>query len=295
MIENYTAYIDEAGDEGITKLRDADGPGGQSLWLVLGGIIVRQEVDRELPRWRDQILEAFRFKRRDELHFRNLKHDQKVAAATMLAGKRMGICCVCSNKVTILDSPSVTAVYSQKGHLYNYLTRFLLERLTSVIASAAERSGNQARLSIVFSRRANTDYHAMREYFELMRDGREKIKPIRGIDWSVFSPDDIRVENHSKWAGLQLADIATSAMFNALEPNRFGHIEPRYALSLKNNFIRHKSSLLDCGLTLVPRLGQCRLTDDQRQFVEAMCERSGGSPAPDTTSSDAAAARATRG
>ncbi len=269
MTLQFVAYIDEAGDEGINKLRE---PSGQSRWLLLGGILVSAENDRLLPVWRDEGLALFPKKKTKDLHFRDLKHDQKVALSEFLSKKRMGVCCVCSNKETLLDRGKYEALYGQKGHLYNYLTRFLLERLTETVAEEAKRQGQPARLRIVFSRRANTDYHAMQEYLTLMRDGKEVKKPIRGINWSVFDPADIRVENHSKWAGLQLADAATSATFSALEKNFYGHYEPRYALAFAKRFIRRDKNLLDCGLTLVPKLGACRLDDQQRKFVEDLVE-----------------------
>ena len=268
----FTAYIDEAGDEGITKLRDKrnGGPGGQSRWLVLGGILVSKATDQTLPRIRDDIVALFPKKKGRDLHFRELRHEQKVVAVDALAGNRIGICAVCSCKETLLDNGKFEKLYQQKGHLYNYLTRFLLERLTTAVALQGQRAGVQAKLNVVFSRRMNTDYHAMREYLMLMRDGKEKVAPVRSIDWSVFSPDDIWVENHSRWAGLQLADVATSAVFNALEPNFYGKYEPRYALTLAKRFLSRRKTIIDSGLTLIPRLSNCPLDSEQRGFVDEL-------------------------
>ena len=51
-MKHYTAYVDEAGDEGFGKLA---GPaqGGQSRWLVIGACVVEREYDLEMPAWRD--------------------------------------------------------------------------------------------------------------------------------------------------------------------------------------------------------------------------------------------------
>ena len=38
----------------------------------------------------------------------------------------------------------------------------------------------------------------------------------------MFDPSNIVVENHSKRAGLQIADAVTSAYFLAVEPNYYG-------------------------------------------------------------------------
>lgn len=273
MVERYYAYIDEAGDEGFGKLRSST-ESGQSRWLVLGGIIVAEDADRALPRWRDDITNLFQTKKKErDLHFRNLKHAQKVAACKNLTKQKFGIVTVCSNKITVANSPKYVSIFKDKGMLYNYLTRFLLERITTSVAKARNRDGCEVELHVRFSRRGGTDYHAMHDYLILMKEGREKIKPVRSIDWSVFNPDHIKVENHSKLAGLQIADVVTSALAAGLEPNLYGDVEGQYAEILADHFVKHKGSILDCGLTLIPRLGMNPLSQDQKTFVDRMVGR----------------------
>ena len=224
-----------------------------------------------MPSWRDEVTALFPNKRnRRDLHFRTLNHAQRVAAVKLLAEKPMGVCVVASNKETILDAVE-KETFKKKQHLYNYLVRFLMERLTELCARKAKvEAVESARLFVTFSRRAGTDYQVMRDYFGFMRDGKEKLQPVRSVDWSVFSPADVRVENHSMRAGLQIADVVTSATYAALEPNEFGDVEPRYALLLKNRFLRRRKHILDCGLTIIPPFGRNPLTDQQREFIDAI-------------------------
>jgi hypothetical protein len=268
MVKHFVAYIDESGDEGFGKLR-SEGKTGQSRWLSIGAAIVSKENDRFVPSWRDEIIDLFPKRQNRDLHFRFMNHDQRVAACSVLATKPVGICVIASNKETLLDS-SKLEIFKRKGYLYNYLVRFLLERVTHAVALAAVRVKDEARLSVEFSRRSGTDYQSMREYLCLMRDGREVLRPVRSINWDVLDPDDIRVENHSNRAGLQIADVLTSATSSALDPNQYGQIEPRYALMLKRRYIRHSKQILDCGLTLIPPVSKCPLNDEQRSFIEAM-------------------------
>lgn len=273
---HYTAYIDEAGDEGFGKLR-SERSSGQSNWLAIGACIVSQRNDSFLPQWRNEILAQFggrgqQAQRRD-LHFRDLNHDQKVVACQFLADKPLGLCVVLSNKVTILGAREVE-IFKRKGHLYNYLVRFLLERVTASCAVVARKSGvDNPQLKLVFSRRGGTDYQSIKNYLELMRDGREKLQPVRSIDWAVLNPENIAVESHGKWAGLQIADVMTSAIFTALEPNYYGNYEHRYALELRNKLIKSrgsmwsKSSALNCGLTLIPPYARNPLDDEQKRFI----------------------------
>lgn len=210
----------------------------------------------------------FPAKQRRDLHFRYLNHAQRVAACEALSQKPIGIAVIASNKTTILDSGKIN-VFKQKQHLYNYLVRFLLERVTWICRERAKQiSEDNARLRVIFSRRGGTDYQVMRDYLMMLRDGKEVLQPVRRIDWSVLDPNDIRVENHSVKAGLQIADVVTSATAAALEPNGFGHTEPRYALILKRRFIKERGLIGNCGLTLIPRPDRNPLTNSQRIFVQ---------------------------
>ncbi|TPW34420.1 DUF3800 domain-containing protein [Oecophyllibacter saccharovorans] len=278
MRPHFIAYIDEAGDEGLDKLSSPEAS-GQSRWLVLGGLLVRKEYDAQVVAWRDETVAAtvpphIRNKlsgqrKKRSLHFKDLKHYQRVAACEAIKDKRFGIVCVCSNKETLLNNEKEKNFFSQKGNLYNYLTRFLLERLTWQLAQFPCEEGEKPRLTICFSRRGGTNYESMKEYFELMRDGREVKRPIRSIDWEIFSPDDIKVENHSKRAGLQLADVVTSATFQGLNPGQYGYCEPRYALTLASRFLHRnrKGNIRNHGLTLIPSFETCPLTEDQKEFI----------------------------
>lgn len=270
MKSNYIAYIDEAGDEGFGKLKVPGTSGGQSRWLGLGGFLVRAENDKHLPKWRDEILIKLNRNQKRDLHFRELKHAQKVVACETLKRKQFGMCVIMSNKVTLNEHPK-KEIFKQKQHLYNYLCRFLLERLTSACVKNAElRQQEHCSLKIVFSRRAGTDYQEMTKYLTLMRDGKEKIRPVRSINWDTLNIPEIEVINHSKSAGLQLADVITSAAFHSLEPNAYGNYEPRYTNILMSKFIKDNKGILDCGFTLIPPLKKCPLDNEQKAFISSL-------------------------
>ncbi len=262
----FVAYVDEAGDEGFGKLGTGEKT-AQSKWFAIGAMVVQDTEDRNLPSWRNEIVDFFPRKKSRDLHFRDLKHEQRVQACRILATKPAGACVVVSNKVTLLSHPKKD-IFKQKQYLYNYLTRFLLERITEACAQKARvEHRDKAHLTVVFSRRRGTDYQAMKQYLEFMRDGKELIRPVRSIDWSVLDPADIAVENHSIRAGLQLADVYTSAIWTALEPNEFGFYEPRYGQTLASRLMKKRSRRLGCGLTLIPPYGKTPLTDDENTFV----------------------------
>lgn len=226
-MREYIAYIDEAGDEGFGKIKTAE-TGGQSRWFILAAVVTSQEKDALLPGWKRELLTHFPQRKSRDIHFRNLKHDQKVFVCQKAGALPVRACVTFSNKTTI-SGTKWAPVFRKKGYLYNYLLRWLLERLTTACAVSGE---GPCTLKVVFSRRSGTDYAAMKNYLVLMRDGREMVKPIRLIRWDVLDVENIAVENHSKWTGLQVADVVGSAFLEAVEPNHFGNYETRYAEAL---------------------------------------------------------------
>ncbi|TAV89284.1 DUF3800 domain-containing protein [Rhizobium leguminosarum] len=264
-LKNFVAYIDEAGDEGFGKL--AGESSGQSNWFSIGAAIVDEANDKLLPSWRDEVMKKFANRKNRDLHFRELNHDQRVHACSTIASKSVGGCVVSSCKVTILDAQEIE-IFKRPQHLYNYLTRFLLERVTAACRQKAAAQGARASLRVVFSRRKGTDYEKMREYLEFMRDGKEKMTPVRSIDWSVLDPANIAVENHKVRAGLQIADLFTSAIWKALEPNGYGNCEDRYARILEPRLIKLGGRTLNCGLTTIPSYSKCPLNDEQKAFLD---------------------------
>ena len=215
--------------------------------------------------WKDAIVARFPGRQTRDLHFRNLKHDQKVVVCQEIAKLPIGVCVTLSHKVTIIGT-KFEATFKRKGFLYNYMIRWLLERVTFACQTAA--APDEAKLRVIFSRRGGTDYQSMMAYMALMRDGREATRSVRSIDWKVLDINDIAVENHSKWAGLQIADCATSAFFSAVEPNHYGNYEPAYARTLRPNLVKRKGVILGCGLTPVPSMAACQADDRQYAFFD---------------------------
>ena len=270
---HYYCYIDEAGDEGFGKLRKLDERGGQSTWLILGSIIVDEENNRKIAGWRDAIRARFTDKRKPDLHWRNLNHAQKVVASQDMARLPLGAALAMSHKVTIPDS-KFAFQFKKPQYLYNYLTRWLLERL---ISACKEHAGEpNPVLHLCFSRRGGTDYEVMKTYLRKLARGGDIVKSPRKVDWSVLDIEGIEVENHSKRAGLQLADLVTSAFGSALEPNRFGNYEPRYGELLSPRLVRLNGTPKNAGLTVVPGLHAARCDDEQLKFLQNCWKEKGG-------------------
>jgi hypothetical protein len=265
-VKFYVAYVDEAGDEGFGKL-SSNQPSGQSTWLILGAIVVSAENDKKLPGWRREIRDRFPEKKSPDLHWRNLNHDQRIVVVDDIAKLPLGISLSLSHKVTIPGSDKEEQ-FKKPQFLYNYLVRWLLERLVEVCERAA--APDTARLKVVFSRRRGTNYQTMREYLTMLAEGRNIVKAPRITNWDVLDIQSIEVENHSKRAGLQIADCTTSAFFTALEPNRFGNLEPSYAYRLGPRLIKRDKSANNSGLTIVPGLHRANCNREQLEILRRL-------------------------
>lgn len=269
----YIIYIDEAGDDGLGKLRNND-VGGQSRWFTVGACCVRYENDKHLVHWRDEITNHFPNRQRRDIHFKDLKHDQRRLACHILGQKPVRIAAAFSNKITLLSlRPERLETFKRKNHLQNYLTRWLLERVSKALKLNAKSNGlPNAEAKVVFSRRGGMNYTEFQEYLSLIKEGREKIYSPGKIDWDVIDPDRVEAFDHAKRAGLQLADIATSAMFKAVEPNRFGFCESAYVNELRRVVFKNpmSKSAIDHGIIHVPKIkNQNHLNSEQKEFFDS--------------------------
>ena len=258
MSHSYIAYVDESGDDGLVKFREPGADGGSSTWLTISACIIRASRDLDAVKWRDEIGAGLPNRQRRDIHFQNMNHSQRTMAAQVLATKQLRLLHVISNKPTIPDG-----TYNEKNRLYFYLTRYLIERISwfcrDMRPNVPEGDG---RVKIVFSRRGKMSYGDFRDYLTRLRDHVETT-----IHWPVIDIDGIDAQDHSRIAGLQLADVGASAYSAALEPDKYGNCESRYAEILKPLVYNRNANYLSYGLKLVPDLNQLALTQEQARFI----------------------------
>ena len=265
MTSEFIAYIDEAGDEGLGKLKDPAQSGGQSSWLMLGAMIVPANQDLLVPSWKRAIRARFPTMQSRDLHWRKLNHNQRVVVSSELAGFPIHAALTLSHKVTIPGSRH-EGPFKKPGYLYNYLIRWLLERL--IDWCERQSPAEQSSLRVVFSKRRGTNYEAMKDYLNRLSRGQEAKASPRNTNWSVLDIDGIRIEDHSKCAGLQLSDCITSAFFTALEPNVYGNTETSYAERLVGKLIKNgRGRVVNEGLTVVPGLHAASPSEHQLQLL----------------------------
>jgi hypothetical protein len=95
-------------------------------------------------------------------------------------------------------------------------------------------------------------YEDIRSYLRLLMKQSEASPQQVQIARSVIDPDRIRAVEHSKLAGLQVADAVASGFHFALKVNRYGETETGYLQHLKKSIYQHKNAALGYGLKVWP-------------------------------------------
>lgn len=260
MTHSFIAFIDEAGDDGLRKFREPGKRGGASSWLVISACVFRASLSLDAIKWRDEIGSLMPDRKKRELHFKELNHGQRLAAARTLATKPVRVLNVMAAKRPIPDG-----LYSAKNTLYFYMTRYLIERISWLCRDLRPRvPEGDGRVAITFSRRGGMSYDGFQSYLKLLKDDQDK--DIR-VHWPVIDIDAVTALDHGKSASLQLADIAASAFASALEPDYYGNFEPRYAELLKPVTYSRQGKYLSYGVKLVPSPERCDLSEEQAKLL----------------------------
>ncbi|WP_131725590.1 hypothetical protein ACTTAF_06650 [Rhodobacter capsulatus] len=116
LAHSYTLFVDEAGDDKVDRLRP-EFPDGNSEWLCIGGYLVRADVEPDLEKRRDDLIESVGGKPGGVLHYRNLNERNRLSVVTQLATKKYPArgFVVCSFKRTMLGYENPRAAAATGG------------------------------------------------------------------------------------------------------------------------------------------------------------------------------------
>jgi hypothetical protein len=263
MAHSFIAYIDEAGDDGMTgKYRVAGRRGGSSHWLTIGATVWRLSRDLDAVGWAKGIIAQMPEQRRNQpLHFKDMEHPQRVMAISALTNQPMRCLAVFANKPVIPEG-----MYPDKNQLYHYMCRYLIERLSwlcrDMRPSVPEGDG---KVKIIFSRRRAMNYDDFQGYVQKLKD--MNAQDIR-IHWPVIDIGGIEAHDHGTRFGLQIADLVVSGLSAALEPDLYGNVESRFAKMLRPHVYSRNGNYLSYGAKIVPSAESIPLNDQQREFLQ---------------------------
>ncbi len=97
---SFCVYIDESGDEGFIFHSDDS---GSSRWLVLFAVVVRKKNDLSLVRLLESVRVLLSKAPQKALHFRALKHAQRVPYVRQIAAAQIKIISVLIHKPSLRE------------------------------------------------------------------------------------------------------------------------------------------------------------------------------------------------
>lgn len=271
MPYEYILYIDEAGDDGLKRIRPID-PDGASEWLCIGGVLIRQDNEDNVTEWVQSIRSRIGQNQGPVLHYRNLTEAKRLRACELLAAKSVVCFVVCSNKKNMRRHRNDRAAQrGGKQYFYNYCVRLLMERVTDLcLRDSMKRYGEARNLRVLFSQRGGHSYGQTKAYWEVLRlqgAARTTYLNKRLMRFEVLRYALVDYVPHTQNAGLQMADIVASAFYQACDTNHgLQNVEP--ATLLRPKMAREAGVIADFGLVLQPAPWKAQLTYDQQQVFE---------------------------
>ncbi|WP_245474359.1 DUF3800 domain-containing protein [Mesorhizobium sp. M2A.F.Ca.ET.042.01.1.1] len=251
------AYIDEAGDPGIQRVRPIDNVGGTE-WITLSAVLVRKPNLSNAPHWVRNIVADIGVTQRRDLHFRDLSPTRKMRACTMLAELPVRLFVVCSNKRNMRQYRNERAekVLSNQW-FYNWLVRILIERVTHYCErDSNKRFGAPRYVKFEFSQRGGHSYSQTAAYHELLKlQSKSDTTVLKkwGPRWSVMHWKLVDYYSHKDRAGLQLSDVVASSFYHAVDNLDTGPCDPRFARLLRPRVaFRGTYNYADYGVVLQP-------------------------------------------
>lgn len=269
----YIAYIDEAGDPGLKRVRPIDDEGGTE-WLILSAVVIRTLREPMVKDWVENIIAELGIKQRNDLHYRTLSPTRRIAAGQKIATLPLRGFAICSNKKNMRGHRNKRAetIPSQQW-FYNWCIRLLLERVTAFCASRTQDDyGKVMPVKIEFSERGGIRYSqskAYQHYLKFQQQGDKiylkKREPVMQIlDWDLME-----AHAHSNRAGLQLSDFVASAFFQAADILDVKEQDIRPATMLKPIMAKESGCWHDFGVALFPTPARTAdLKSEQKQIFE---------------------------
>ncbi|PTD18271.1 DUF3800 domain-containing protein [Sphingomonas fennica] len=256
MDYGYIAYIDEAGDPGLTKVRPID-ENGASEWLILSAVVMKAQREANVVDWIDKIRTDIGVTQRRFLHFRDLSPTRKMAVSNAIAGLPLRAFAICSNKKNMrgYENRKADKIPSQQW-FYNWCIRLLLERVTAFCESRTMKDyGEHKLVKIEFSRRGGHHYsqtRAYQYYLGFQQEGDKIYLQKRQPVTKMLHTDLMEDHPHYSRAGLQLADAVASAFYQASDFLGLGTWDAAPSKALQPIMAKENGSARDFGVALFP-------------------------------------------
>ena len=251
----YVLFVDEAGDDGLKRVRPIDEIGGTE-WLCISGLLIRADNEDHAVRWVREIRADISANQGPVLHFKKLSPTKKQRTCELLAQYPVVGFIVCSNKKNMRGwKNSKAASSNSKQWFYNYCVRLLMERVTAFCAKdSLSRYGTKKPLKVIFSERGGHYYGQTKAYWLHLKSQQAAGTTYlnkREIDFDLIRYRLVDYVPHTQLAGLQLADVLASSFYLACDVLDVKN-DPFPAQLLQLRMAREEGSARDFGVVLQP-------------------------------------------
>ena len=254
MKSEFVALIDEAGCSGGKFGK------GSSEYLVMVAVVVRRcNLDNALA-----VFDEARAERCCEgKTFRKFSksNDKDNFVITKLLGRKP-----IRTAYIGFHKPSLAETHIRKNHgnEYQYLSKFMIERISWAVRDAEKLGGNQ-KCDLIFSQQDMYDLSEFTDYVTKLRLGRGRYNTR--ANWEHIG--NISEEPHADEGPTHLADSAASSFHMPIEPKLYGMTDERFFLNLSQATLYRGREGKPFGLKMWPEqaikpakeLGRLRFLD----------------------------------
>lgn len=233
----WRVYIDEAGDRGISAAASAH--------FVVSAIVVRDSEHHAARQELATLRRALGRAPGQVLHFQKFSYSQRLKAAQDLAGssiEAISSVILCKRGFDQPTPAGDLAYITNPDPMYLWAIRLLLERVSWCI-----RDGGGGSAVVTFA-------HVRRFKAQKLHDYRRALEQTEtAIHWPSFLGHRFKIDAPQRIELLQLADVAASALYRAVEPDEFGNTERRYLDELRPKLYRRgRGTVTSYGLKTFP-------------------------------------------
>lgn len=262
MPNDFTLFVDESGEAGISKIRKRD-QGGASPYMVMGAVLVpKKSMDVLLCKVASVQSDLGKT---GPLHCSGLKHYQILHFARSMIDADIRLFGIISKKSTLGQYKKAIGEDSKK--YYNKCAQYLLERVGWYMET---RGYEPHQLEIIFEK-GNVDYKGLANLIRRCQDTprNSAVRRLRAI-----SADRISAMAKKEHPALWVADLVAHAIYKCVDKNagNFDIPEPRYLRELAPRFFGDPktNAVLGAGLHCVHTVRDVELDGDVESDVLAL-------------------------
>lgn len=247
MSENkysFVAYIDESGDTGVKP--------GSSEWFGLAAFIIKNDDIGYIYKLKNEICVRCGI---SNIHMTEMRHDDKKSFVVKeITDNIDSKCVVCLSHKKSIDNMDKL---KNKDHFYEYISKFLLERITNCCYDwklQDNKITGCGKIKIVFAKRKGMSYDSLKKYFDKLKNSpipHDKRSDYPRIKWDMIDVNKIENMLSDDSAGLQFADVLSYSFYKCIVKNQFGMYNQNFCMFFRRRMYASDGRILFNGVSIV--------------------------------------------